>query len=138
MVNSVQNSLLSLIFSIATYVRDEGLAGCACDLQFTCNLLICIGSFSDHFTAKQLFSLVKDETLNQRVPGSSPGAPTIQDPAMRVLFISTPRTKSALCEVLCVGGRGQLAVGFPLFPYRHPFDSARGSNGQIDDVLIVV
>src|SRR3954447_26849882 len=55
---------------------------------------------------------------------------------MRVLFISPPRTKCALCEVLCVGGRGQLAVGFPLFPYRHPFDSARGSNGQIDDVLI--
>ncbi|WP_349628166.1 GMC family oxidoreductase N-terminal domain-containing protein [Bradyrhizobium sp. UNPF46] len=29
------------------------------------------------FTAKLLYFLRKDKTLNQRVPGSSPGAPTI-------------------------------------------------------------
>jgi hypothetical protein len=32
---------------------------------------------NDHFTAKYLFEFVEDETLNQRVPGSSPGASTI-------------------------------------------------------------
>jgi hypothetical protein len=48
----------------------------ASDLQSTCNLLVYIGLLNDHFTAKYLFVLVEHETLNQRVPGSSPGAPT--------------------------------------------------------------
>jgi len=40
--------------------------------------LIYIASLNDHFTAKYLFAFVENETLNQRVPGSSPGAPTKQ------------------------------------------------------------
>jgi hypothetical protein len=47
------------------------------NLHFACNQLILLGSNCFVFTANQLIYLPKNETLNQRVPGSSPGAPTI-------------------------------------------------------------
>jgi hypothetical protein len=47
-----------------------------CDLQLRCNALISLGLKAAQFTAKYLKHHVKRQTLNHRVPGSSPGAPT--------------------------------------------------------------
>jgi hypothetical protein len=46
-------------------------------LQFGCNLLIFQDASRPRFTAKPLIGLDERQPLNQRVPGSSPGAPTI-------------------------------------------------------------
>jgi len=46
------------------------------DLQLICNLLISWGIKTRSFTPKSLKRRHKHETLNHRVPGSSPGAPT--------------------------------------------------------------
>jgi hypothetical protein len=48
----------------------------AVTFQFSCNLLIYTGSVGSDFTSKRLKELCKRLTLDQRVPGSSPGAPT--------------------------------------------------------------
>jgi hypothetical protein len=45
-------------------------------VQVQPNLLIYTGSVGSDFTSKRLKELCKRLTLNQRVPGSSPGAPT--------------------------------------------------------------
>ena len=45
-------------------------------LHFIRNALISNGSKTCQFVDKMLRSKQKDVTLNQRVPGSSPGAPT--------------------------------------------------------------
>jgi hypothetical protein len=62
-------------FSETDY-RFETQVGVRPDLQFGCNPLICIGCLELIFTIKCLSLQVKNVTLNQRVPGSSPGAPT--------------------------------------------------------------
>jgi hypothetical protein len=48
----------------------------AIDLQFYGKLLISIGMIWRSFTSKPLKMQDEVQTLNQRVPGSSPGAPT--------------------------------------------------------------
>jgi hypothetical protein len=45
-------------------------------LQFGCNLLIFQDASRPRFTAKPLIGPDERQPLNQRVPGSSPGAPT--------------------------------------------------------------
>ena len=45
-------------------------------LHFGCNRLILLGAKLEYFTAKSLSSHREGKTLNQPVPGSSPGAPT--------------------------------------------------------------
>ena len=46
------------------------------DLQYARNVLILLGRKTVVFTPKPMKSHRKHETLNHRVPGSSPGAPT--------------------------------------------------------------
>jgi hypothetical protein len=57
----------------AQHANEQPLA-----LQFSYNLLIYMVALSLYFTAKPFRLLNKQLTLNQRVPGSSPGAPTKQ------------------------------------------------------------
>src|SRR5215467_7928863 len=80
-------------------------------------------------TGKSLIVLNPWLTLNQRVPGSSPGAPTKEKTFFSNSFAKwRPRTIS--CDVFCVDGHGQIAVRlFLCFCIFTPFDTARRSDG---------
>jgi len=54
------------------------LLGPAAGLQFRCNPLFRKSPKRPRFTAKPFKLHGKQQTLNHRVPGSSPGAPTTQ------------------------------------------------------------
>jgi hypothetical protein len=69
----VASETLTTRYFITDYL---GLVSVPSNLQFTCNVLIWIPASAPIFTSKLLKLRVKKETLNQRVPGSSPGAPT--------------------------------------------------------------
>ena len=75
-------------------------------LHFSCNPLIDIGTSQRIFTPKCLRLLIKHQTLNQRVPGSSPGAPTTPGywPA-RGFFKFLGRTNRGSCDVSMVARR---------------------------------
>src|ERR1700744_4635214 len=61
------------------------------------------------FSDGRIAQLVEQLTLNQRVPGSSPGAPTIGTPIFDSgFFMSGSRTKRVPCDVF--GGRTSHAV----------------------------
>jgi hypothetical protein len=67
-------------------------------------------------------------SLNQRVPGSSPGARTIGKPLFSTPFAQkSPRAKWVSCDVFF--GSGPRCATSPLFPYLHPFGTARRSDG---------
>src|SRR6516162_4474933 len=69
------------ILTIPCFGAQQGSNGQLAALQSSYNLLIYIVAVSLHFTARSLRLLNKQLTLNQRVPGSSPGAPTTRKPA---------------------------------------------------------
>jgi hypothetical protein len=63
---------------IGAHVKPYGFASYKRDLQLTCNALSSLGIKTRSFTANPLKCRSKRQTLNHRVPGSSPGAPTIR------------------------------------------------------------
>ncbi len=92
------------------------------DLQVLRNLLIANGRKSHRFTANCLIDLRRNWTLNQRVPGSSPGAPTKQEFLVSSSFASCRlRTNRVSCDVFVVDvARADCCSAFPLFLYLHP------------------
>jgi hypothetical protein len=68
--------LLAALFFVQEVTGHCDIHDVDCDLQLRCNALISLGLKAAQFTAKYLKHSVKCQTLNHRVPGSSPGAPT--------------------------------------------------------------
>jgi len=79
---------------------------------------------SAQFAANSLTGQATKWTLNQRVPGSSPGAPT----KGKSLFSKTFAQNRFSCDALWSRPHGHYCATF-LFLYLHPFDTARGSDG---------
>ena len=72
-------------------------------------------------TGKSLIVLNPWLTLNQRVPGSSPGAPTKEKTLLSNSFAKwRPRTKRVSCDVFVWTDAARLLCGFSLFLYLHP------------------
>jgi hypothetical protein len=82
-------------------------------------------------TCKSSIVLNPQLTLDQRVPGSSPGAPTKVKSLVSNSFARCRlRTKRFSCDVLWSMMRGQIAVRlFLRFCIFTPFDTARRSDG---------
>jgi hypothetical protein len=99
----VASETLTTRYFITDYL---GLVSVPSNLQFTCNVLIWIPASAPIFTSKLLKLRIKKETLNQRVPGSSPGAPT---KLFRDLPGSLPhRTRTVLQAILQFCSRFEL------------------------------
>ena len=95
--------------------------------------------FSGPCGSGRIAQLVEQLTLNQRVPGSSPGAPTKEKTFLSNGFAKwRPRTKRVSCDVFCVTDAARLLCGFCLV-FVSSSDSIQRADPmvQVDYVLIV-